>query len=84
MIEGFFVDDLVRSCKNTATAFDLYDKPRNRMSEGGSRLRKWKKNGKAPGEAIANNERGVNEDSSVDSQDGYSYANVTLGVSRDL
>ena len=35
MIEGFFVDDLLTLCKNTATAFDLYDKARNRMSEGG-------------------------------------------------
>jgi len=52
MIEGFFVDDLVTSCKNIATAFDLYDKARNWMSEGGFKLRKWKTNDKALG-AIA-------------------------------
>ena len=84
MIEGFFVDDLVMSCKNTATAFEFYDKAKNRMSEGGFRLRKWKTSDKALGEAIANNERGWNEDACVDSQDGCSYAKETLGVSKDL
>ena len=84
MIEGFFVDDLVTSCKSTTTAFDLYGKARNRMKEGGFRLRKWKTNDKALGEEIAENEMVRNEDVLVDTLDSYSYAKETLGISKDL
>ena len=84
MIEGFFVDDLVTSCKSTTTAFDLYKKARNRMKEGGFRLRKWKTNDKALGEEIAKNEMVRNEDALVDTLDSDSYAKETLGISKDL
>ena len=84
MIEGFFVDDLVTSCKSTTTAFDLYEKARNRMRDGGFRLRKWKTNDKALGEEIAKNEMVRNEDALVDTLDSYSYAKETLGISKDL
>ena len=56
MIEGFFVDDLVTSCKNTSQAYALYEKAKQRMQEAGLKLRKWKTNDEPLRELIARNE----------------------------
>ena len=47
MIESFYVDDLVTGEDNTAKAFMLYEKSKNRLASGGFKLHKWTTNDKA-------------------------------------
>ena len=44
LVEGFYVDDLVSGGSNTHEAFALFQKARERLQEGGFKLRKWKTN----------------------------------------
>ena len=44
MSKGFFVDDLVTTHTDVNEAFSLFMKAKERMSEGGFKLRKWKTN----------------------------------------
>lgn len=47
MIESFYVDNLVTGEKDAGDAFQLYEKSKPRMAEGGFKLRKWLTNDKA-------------------------------------
>ena len=44
MLDGFYVDDLVSAGNTTEDAFEVYDKAKIRMENGGFRLHKWKTN----------------------------------------
>ena len=44
MSKGFFVDDLLTTHTDVNKAFSLFLKAKERMSEGGFKLRKWKTN----------------------------------------
>eukprot|EP00794_Sanderia_malayensis_P021318 gene21318-biopygen16354 len=77
MIEWFFVDNLVTSCKDASVALELYQKARERMKEGGFRLRKWKTNDKDLGEQITATERQAGQDSPEKVGDACSYAKET-------
>lgn len=41
VLENFYVDDFVSGESDTEKAFDLFDKTKGRMAEGGFNLRKW-------------------------------------------
>ena len=56
LISSFFVDDLVTSCRDSETAYLLYEKAKGRMSDGGFKLRKWKTNDNLLAEQIERNE----------------------------
>lgn len=56
LTKAFFVNDLVTSCHDSTTAHALYEKARERMSEGGFKLRKWKTNDKIVARKIQENE----------------------------
>ena len=72
MIQGFFVDDLVTSCKSTSEAYSLYEKAKQRMLEAGLRLRKWKTNDKDSREKIARNECELERCVKENTQEDYS------------
>ena len=80
MKEGFFVDDLVTGCSNTEDAFELYEKAKSRMSEGGFKLRKWKTNDRILAGKIAENE---NEKIKEALNEESTYAKETLGLSKE-
>ena len=82
MQEGFFVDDLVTSCQGTEEAFEIYEKARSRMMEGGFKLRKFKTNNIALGEKIVKNEKEIKTSKST--EDEASYAQETLGLSKEM
>ena len=84
MIQGFFVDDLVTSCKSTSEAYSLYEKAKQRMLEAGLRLRKWKTNDKDLREKIARNERELEGCVKENTQEDCSYAKEALGLSKDV
>ena len=84
MIEGFFVDDLVTSCKSTSEAYSLYEKAKQRMLEAGLRLRKWKTNDKDMREKIARNECELERCVKENTQEDCSYAKEALGLSKDV
>ncbi len=52
LCEGFYVDDLVTGADSRGEGFKLYEKAKERMLEGGFRLRKWKTNDKVLEEKI--------------------------------
>ena len=56
LINSFFVDDLVTSCRDSETAYSLYKNAKVRMSDGGFKLRKWKTNDRLLAEQIQRNE----------------------------
>ena len=41
VLESFYVDDLVSGESTVEKAFQLYDKTKSRMAQGGFKLRKW-------------------------------------------
>ncbi len=82
MTEGFFVDDLVTGCSSTEEAFDLYEKAKSRMLEGGFKLRKWKTNDRKLAEKIAENENEKNVGEELLSEES-TYAKETLGLSKE-
>ena len=83
MIEGFLVDNLLKSCKNTSEAYALYEKAKQRMQEAGLKLRKWKTNDKPLRELIARNECKLENWEEEDSHEDCSYAKEIVGLSRD-
>ena len=83
MKEGFFVDDLVTGSSSTELALDLYHKAKERMLEGGFRLRKFKTNDKALAEQILEKET-KSETGAVTVNEESTYAKETLGVSKDM
>ena len=82
MNEGFFVDDLVTSCQDVKEALTLYEKAKERMMEGGFRLRKFKTNNKELGDKIGIKEREII--SGGCSEDESTYAKETLGLSKEM
>ena len=56
LINSFFVDDLVTSCRDSETAYLLYENAKGRMSNGGFKLHKWKTNDNLLAEQIKRNE----------------------------
>ena len=78
MIEGFFVDDLVTSFLDVKEA--PTEKARERMIEGGLRLRKFKTNHMEHGENIAIKERDTI--SGDCSEDESTYAKGAIELSK--
>ena len=78
MIESFYVDDLVTGEDNTAKAFTLYEKSKNRLASGGFKLRKWMTNDKALKDLIEHDENRKPENASVTTEE-ESFAKFTLG-----
>ena len=78
MIESFYVDDLVTGEDNTAKAFTLYEKSKNRLASGGFKLRKWMTNDKALKDLIEQDENRKPENASVTTEE-ESFAKFTLG-----
>ena len=60
MLEGFYVDDLVSGGNTNEEAFELYNKARLRMEDGGFRLRKWKTNDPKLRRRIEQSEQSMN------------------------
>ena len=81
-LHSFYVDDLVSGCENTEKALDLYEKAKERMLEGGFKLRKWKTNDEELSKEIQKRESEEKEGKS--SQEDISYAKETLGSTKDL
>ena len=61
MLEGFYVDDLVSGGNTTEDAFELYDKAKIRMENGGFRLHKWKTNDLKLRQKIEQSERSMHQ-----------------------
>ena len=85
MIESFYVDDLVTGKDNTAKAFTLYEKSKNRPASGGFKLHKWTTNDKALKDLIEQEENRKLENASVTTEE-ESFVKFTLGsdVSKKL
>eukprot|EP00794_Sanderia_malayensis_P009579 gene9579-biopygen7911 len=75
LIGGFFVDDLVVSCKDPQEALSLHVKAKERMKEGGFTLRKWKTSDKKLAEEIWQREGEVKQ-----KLEDQSYTKETLGT----
>eukprot|EP00794_Sanderia_malayensis_P017243 gene17243-biopygen14837 len=75
LIGGFFVDDLVVSCKDPQEALSLHVKAKERMKEGGFTLRKWKTSDKKLAEEIWQREGEVKQ-----KLEDQSYTKETLGA----
>ena len=69
--EGFFVSDLVTSCHGTKEAFDIYEKARSEMMEGGFKLRKFKTNDVALGERKFQNEKEIKTNKNTEDEASY-------------
>ena len=78
MIESFYEDDLVTGEDNTAKAFTLYKKSKNRLASGGFKLRKWMTNDKALKDLIEQDENCKPENASVTTEED-TFAKFTLG-----
>ena len=88
MSKGFFVDDLVTTHKNVGEAYSMFEKARERMMEGGFKLRKWKTNNQSLAYSIALKEGVVQTENKVEGQLGKNSNEVNsktkvLGLSWD-
>ena len=52
VLMNFYVDDMLKSCKDEATAIRLYEEVSDLLSRGGFKLTKWVSNSKVVLEAI--------------------------------
>ena len=78
VLESFYVDDFVSGESDTEKAFDLFDKTKGRMAEGGFKLRKWVTNSKElKGKIDLHEKVQGNGDNVVN--DHESYAKLSLG-----
>jgi len=82
LLNSFYVDDLVSGCESNEKALELYQKAKERMLTGGSKLRKWKINDM---ELL----KEINKSESVEKEERFgqldmSYAKETLGPVKDL
>ena len=82
LLHSFYVDDLVSGCENSEKALDLYEKAKERMLEGGFKLRKWKTNDEELLKEIQKRES--EEKQGKSSQEDISYAKEPLGPTKDL
>ena len=83
IMEGFFFDDLVTSCKNTSEAYALYEKAKQGMQEAGLKLRKWKTNDESLRELSARDDCKLGNWEEENIQEDCNYTKETLGLSRD-
>lgn len=79
MINSFYVDDLVTGENSANSSFDLYEKSRDRLAEGGFRLRKWLSNDQDLLRRIRAEENKNSLGNLVES-DELTYAKTTLGA----
>ena len=82
MIESFYVDDLVTGEKDAGDAFQLYEKSKQRMAEGGFKLRKWLTNDKALRDRIEQNENPSNAKGKGDDEE--TFAKIALGTGSEI
>lgn len=82
MIESVYVDDLVTGEKDAGDAFQLYEKSKQRMAEGGFKLRKWLTNDKALRDRIEQNENPGNAKGKNDDEE--TFANIALGTGSEI
>ena len=78
MLESFYVDDFVSGESDTEKAFDLFDKTKGMMAEGGFKLRKWVTNSKELKGKIDLHEKVQGNGDNV-ANDHESYAKLSLG-----
>ena len=82
MIESFYVEDLVTGVKDAGDAFQLYEKSKQRMAEGGFKLRKWLTNDKALRDRIEQNENPSNAKGKNDDEE--TFAKIALGTGSEI
>ena len=82
MIDSFYVDDLVTGEKDAGDAFQLYEKSKQRMAEGGFKLRKWLTNDKALRDRIEQNENPSNAKGKDDDEE--TFAKIALGTGSEI
>ncbi|XP_028416894.1 uncharacterized protein LOC114541114 [Dendronephthya gigantea] len=77
--ESFYVDDLVSGESTVEKTFELYDKAKTRMAQGGFRLRKWLTNSEVLRSKLEIHEKdqGSSEQSINDQE---TYARLSLGA----
>ena len=81
ILDSFYVDDLVSGAGTVEKSFDLYNKAKTRMAQGGFRLRKWLTNSD-----VLKNKIEMHEDLGTSAQsinDHESYAKLSLGAAGD-
>ena len=81
LMNNFYVDDLVSGCRDSKEAFAFFEKAKERMNEGGFKLRKWKTNDSALAKAIYESENVMEEKIKQSSvlQDDSTYTKESLG-----
>lgn len=82
MIESFYVEDLVTGVKDAGDAFQLYEKSKQRMAEGGFKLRKWLTNDKALRDRIEQNENPSNAKGKNDDEE--TFAKIALETGSEI
>ena len=88
MSKGFLVDDLVTTHKDVNEAFCMFEKARERMREGGFKLRKWKTNDQLLAQSIAIKETSLETESKIqgpvmEKSDPISAKTKVLGLAWD-
>ena len=79
MIESFYVDDLVTGKDNTAKAFMLYEKSKNRLASGRFKMHKWTTNDKALKDLIEQEENRKLENASVNRRGIFREVHFRVG-----
>ena len=77
--DSFYVDDFVSGESDTEKTFDLFEKTKSRMGQGGFKLRKWVTNSKELKRKIDLHEEDKGNEKNV-VNDHESYAKLSLGV----
>ena len=88
MSKGFFVDDLVTTHKDVNEAYYMFEKARERLNEGGFKLRKWKTNDRSLAHSIAMKEGAIETESKIqdpvlEKSDQISPKTKVLGLAWD-
>eukprot|EP00794_Sanderia_malayensis_P006437 gene6437-biopygen4765 len=80
---SFYVDDFVVSVKDCDVSFALYEKVKNRLDEGGFKLRKWKTNDSDLKNRISEGEKHDNSGTEVTKkQSEESYGKESFGSAK--
>ena len=83
MIDSLYVDDMVFSTSTLECAYGMYEKAKERMMSGGSRLRKWVTNNQELAERIKCREESRERNCDSEKQSEESYAKATLGFTGE-
>ncbi len=83
LLGGFFVDDLVTGGDNPGQVFDLYQKVKDRMQDGGFSMRKWKTNDQEFSKKIAEIESAIEKKVMNDSTLNETFAKASLGTAMN-